>query len=187
MVTAEDYREYNGTISLDQSLAIFDFKLAPVDSTTAQILDVLEKLSQDIEALDLDRIPSIQSCLSEDYIAANDPAKDQATLFGVAAGVVPPDFDGLPQTIENIVAKYDKIKFEFADPDVEVDEDRATVSMRFEVYAETKPKENPPEPAKKWEIIVNGRLDFRKEDGDWKITYWRLIPPFLKFAEEPLE
>ena len=31
------------------------------------------------------------------------------------------------------------------------------------------------------------RLDLRKEDGDWKMTYWRLIPPFLKFEEEPLE
>jgi hypothetical protein len=58
--------------------------------------------------------------------------------------------------------------------------------MRFDVYAETKP--NPPAvPAKKWEIVVDGRLDLRKENDDWKITYWQLIPPFLTFKEEPLE
>jgi hypothetical protein len=53
--------------------------------------------------------------------------------------------------------------------------------MRFEVYAETKP----PEP-KKWEIVVDGKLDLRMQNGDWKITYWQLIPPFLKFEEKPL-
>lgn len=192
-VTSDDYREHKTTISLDQGLMSFDVSLAPVDSPTDQILSVLDALSQDIEALDPNRIPSIQSYLSEDYIAANDPVNDQATLFGVVAGVVPPDYQGLPDTVLNIVEKYDKIEFKFADPDVEFGEDTATVLMRFEVYAETKPKpadpvENKPEePAKKWEVVVDGRLDLRKEDDDWKITYWRLIPPFLKFEEKPLE
>ncbi|MFC1718843.1 nuclear transport factor 2 family protein, partial [Candidatus Poribacteria bacterium] len=131
---------------------------------------------QDIEALDPERIPSIKSCFSEDYIAAN----DQATFIGVVAGVVPADFQVLPDAILNIVEKYSKIEFKFADPDVELDEDTATVLMRFEVYAETR------EPAEKWEVIVNGQLDLRKEDGDWRITYWRLIPDFIKFEKEPL-
>ncbi len=180
-VTSDDYREYGTTIALDQELMIFDVSLAPLDSQTDRILGVLEALSQDIEALDPERIPSIESYFSEDYIAANDPVNDQATFIGVVAGVVPADFQGLPDAVLNIVEKYSKIEFKFADPDVELHEDTATVMMRFEVYAETK---NPPE---KWEVIVNGQLDLRKEDGDWKITYWRLIPDFIKFEKEPLE
>jgi hypothetical protein len=185
MVTADNYREYNTTISLDQLIASFDFGLAPVDSPTAEILDVLEQLSQDIEALDLNKIPSIQSYFSEDYVAANDPVDDLATFFAVGAGYISPDFNGIPDAVGKIVDRNDKIEFTFADPDVTFNEDTATVLMRFEVYAESKP--NPPDPAKKWEIIVDARIDLRKEDDDWKIIYWRLIPPFLKFEEEPLE
>ena len=184
-VTSDDYRQYETTISLVQELMLLDISLAPVDSPTDRILGVLEGLTQDITALDSDRIPSIQSYFTEDYIAANDPAEDLATFVGVAAGVVPPDYQSIPDTILTIVGKYDKLEFEFADPDVELIEKAATVLMRFEIYAETKPQ--PPDVAKKWELVVNGRLDLRKEDDDWKITYWRLIPPFLKFEEEPLE
>ena len=53
--------------------------------------------------------------------------------------------------------------------------------MKFKIYAETKP----PEP-KKWDIIVNGRLDLQKQNGDWKITYWELVSDFEKFEWEPL-
>ena len=180
-VNAANYRDHEDTISLHQSLMLLNISLVPVESPSVQILEVLEALSGDIEALDPDKIPSIQSLLAKDYVAANDPDRDQATIFGVIAGVVPPDYDGLPDTILTIIEKYDKLKFKFADPDVEFSGDSASVQMRFEVYAETKP----PEP-KKWEIVIDGRLDLRKQNGDWKITYWRLIPPFLKFEEEPL-
>jgi hypothetical protein len=184
-VTSDDYREYETTISLVQELMLLDISLAPVDSPTDRILGVLESLSQDIAALDPDRIPSIQSYFTEDYIAANDPVEDLATFFGVAAGVVPPDYQSIPDTMLTIVGKYDKLEFKFADPDVELIENAATVLMQFEIYAETKPK--PPDIAKKWELVANGQLDLRKEGDGWKITYWRLIPPFLKFEEEPLE
>ena len=81
-VTSDDYMEYRSTISLNQRLMPFDVSLAPVDSPTAQILAALEALRQDIETLDLDRVPSIQSHLSEDYIAA--PASCQACPTGQA-------------------------------------------------------------------------------------------------------
>ena len=84
-------------------------------------------------------------------------------------------------TIGGIIEKYDKLQFKFADPNVEYSGNSASVLMRFEVYAETKP----PEP-KKWEIVVNGRLDLREHNGDWKITYWKLVSDFLKFEWEPL-
>ncbi len=184
-VTSDGYREYKTVILLDQAIMFFDASLAPVDSPTDQILKVLDAFSQDLEALDSDRIPSILSYFSEDYVAANDPVNDQATLFGIIAGVVPSDYESIPDTVLTIVGKYDELEFRFADPDVELGEDTASVLMRFEVYAETKTNEDNQD--KKWEIVVDGRLDLRLEDGVWKITYWRLIPPFLKFEEGPLE
>jgi hypothetical protein len=180
VVTAADYREYNGTISLDRELLLFNISLVRVESLAAQILDVLEAFSRDIEALEQERIPAIQSRLSEDYTTGD----NEVTVVGVFAGVIPPNYDGLPDTIRNLIDKYDKLEFRFVDPDVEFTGDLASVLMRFEVYAETKAK--PPVPAKKWEIAVDGRLDLRKQDGDWKIIYWELVSDFLKFEEKPL-
>lgn len=178
LVTAPDYRDYKDTISLNQELLLLHIGLEPIDSPSASILECLEAFSREIEALDLDRIPIIQSYLTEDYTAAKD---DLATAFGIAAGVIPPDFGTLPETIENIVIKYSKLDFTFANPDVEITGDFAVVLMRFEVYAET----NPPEP-KKWEIVVDGMLELRKQEDQWKISYWKLLGDFLKFESEPL-
>ena len=184
-VASDGYRDNRTTISLDRELILLNISLAPVDSSSDQILGVLAGLSQDIEALDPDRTPSIQSCFSEDYIAANDPVKDQATFIVILAGIVSPDYEGIPDSVLTIVDMYSKLDLNFVNPDVELDKDTASVLMRLEIYTETRP--DPPNPAKKWEIVVDGRIDFRKEDDDWKIIYWRVMPDFLKFEEKPLE
>jgi len=178
LVDATDYNGHRDTISLNQGLLLLDIGLEPIDSPSASILELLEAFSREIEALDPDRIPTIQSYLTEDYTAAKE---DPATAFGILAGVIPPDYETLPETIENIVNKYDKLDFTFANPSIEITGDSAVVLMRFEVYAETKP----PEP-KKWEIIVDGRLELRKQEDEWKISYWKLLGDFLKFESEPL-
>jgi len=183
IVTASGYVEYKGIITLDRELVIFNINLVPVDSQSARILEVLEAFSRDIEALDAGRIPALQLYLTEDYIAS----PDEATMFlGVASGVVPANYDAFPDTIRNIIDKYDKIEFVFANPNVELDGDSAMVLVRLSIYAETKPVPEPATPAKKWEIVIDGRLDLRKENGDWKITFWQLIPPVLTLNEEPL-
>lgn len=178
IVTANNYKEYKDVISLNQELLIFNIGLIPVESPSAQVLAVLSAISQDISALDPNKAESIQtSYFSKDYIAAD----DEATAFGVFAGVVPPDYNGVPDTIRNIAKKYSKLRFEFANPDVKISGISASVQMRFMVFAETKP----PEP-KEWEIVVDGKINLRKQDGDWKIVHWQLIPPFLKFEERPI-
>lgn len=182
VVSAGSYLEYKTTTSLDRELLIFNISLVPAQSPSAAILEILKGLSEDIEALDPNRLPSIQARISEDYVAAD----DEATAFGIFAGVIPPDYKSLPDTILTIVEKYTKLEFNFVDPDVKISGNSASVDMRFEVYAETKRKVDPPEPPKKWEIVVNGNLELQKYDGVWKITKWQLIPPFLKFEWKPL-
>ena len=178
LVTAKDYREYKDNISLNQKLLLLNIGLEPIDSPSASILELLEAFSREIEALDLDRIPTIKSYLTEDYTAAKD---DPATAFGILAGVIPPDYETLPETIENIINKYDKLDFTFANPNIEITGDSAVVLMRFEVYAETKP----PEP-KKWEIVMDGMLELKNQEDQWRISYWKLVGDFLKFESEPL-
>lgn len=181
LITSKDYQDYKGKISLRQEILIFNISLIKTNSSGSQVINTLEALSRDIEALDPEKIPSIQGKISKDYV----PGDDAATVFGVFVGVIPPSYEGTPKAIETIIGKYDKIKFTFADPDVTFQgSDVALVEMRFEIYAET--KANPPNPAKKWEIAINGKLKLRKENGDWKIIFWQLVEPFLKFEEKPL-
>ena len=174
LVTATNYREYDGTISLDQESGLFDISL---ESPLAQILEVLNAITRDIEALDPGRIGAIQSYLSRDYTAS----RDLVTSVAVWAGVIPRDYDALPETVMNVVDKYSKLELDLVDPRVEFSGDSASARMRFEVYSETKP----PKP-QKWEIVVNGRMDLKKQNGDWKITYWKLVSDFIKFDWKPL-
>ena len=132
-------------------------------------LAVLAGLCGDIESLDPNRITSIQSYFSKNYIAAN----DQTTLFGAMNGLIPADYQEVPDTISGLIARFDTLEYKFTDPVVTLDEDAASVLMRLEIYALTNPE--PLDPPKRWTMIFDGRIDLRRESGDWKITYWQLI------------
>ena len=177
VVTAADHVEYKGTISLHQELLSFDVSLMPVDRQSEHILAVFDVISKEVGALNTDRIPSIQSCFSRDFTSG----EDDATLLGVFFGVVPPSYSEIPHTIENIVDNYIRVKFSFTDPEIKFKGESATVLAYFTVVAET----DPPDP-KQWELVIYGRFDFRRENGGWKITYWEVIPPFIKFVERRL-
>lgn len=177
IITAEKYKEYRSTISLNQELLFYNVSLTPVYDPSEPIIKVLDAVSKGIESLDPDKILLVQFYFTKDYVTAN----DEATAFGIFAGVVPPNYDKIPETLMNIVKKYDKLEFKFSNPEVKLGLDTATVMTRFMVNAETKP----PEP-KKWEIVIDGKFVFRKQDNEWKISFWGLIPPFIKFNEEPL-
>lgn len=175
--TASEYNDYHGSVSLQQELLSLNIAMIPVKSPSAPIIAVLEAISKSIESLDDAKIPEIQSYFSKDYVAGD----DEATAFGIFAGVIPPDYETIPETMKNINKKYSKLEFTFNNPEVEFDGDLANVKMRFIVNAET----NPPEP-KIWDIIVDGKMTFEQENGEWKMTLWALIPPFIKFEDKPL-
>jgi hypothetical protein len=177
VVTATDHVEYKDTISLHQELLSLDVSLMPVDRQSEHVLAVFDVISREIAELDTDRIPSIQSCFSTDFTTG----EDDATLLGVFFGVVPPSYNEIPDTIENIVDNYIRVKFSFTDPEIKFKGDFATVLAYYTVVVET----DPPDP-KQWELVIYGRFDFRRENGDWKITYWEMIPPFIKFVERRL-
>lgn len=177
IVNAKEYKEYRGFVSLQQELLSLDVKLVPLQSPSTPILTALDTISKDIESLDTVKIPEIQSFFSKTYVSG----KDEATMAGVVSGVVPPDYNSIPVTIDKIVKKYNKLSFKFANPEVTFDGDSATVQMRFMINAETKP----PDP-KLWEIVIDGKMICQKQNDVWKITFWGLIQPFLKFEEKPL-
>jgi hypothetical protein len=52
--------------------------------------------------------------------------------------------------------------------------------MRIEIKAQTKP----PDPMD-YDIVANGKMNFKKENDGWKIAFWELIE-FLKFEQNPV-
>jgi hypothetical protein len=176
VVTAADYAEYSNSLSLKQELLSYDISLIPNKSPAVPVIAILNSLSKDIGSLDEKKIPDIQSHFSKDYAAG----KDEATIFGIFAGVIPPNYDEIPKTMKNIDNKYTKLEFNFENPDVKIEGDTATILMRIAIKAQTKA----PDP-KDWDIVADGKIIFKKQDNDWKMIFWGLVQ-FVKFEEKPL-
>lgn len=176
-IIAQEYKEYHNAVSLQQELLSLDVKLTPIQSPSAPILAALDSISKGIESLDPTKIPDIQSYFSANYVAGS----DEATAAGVFSGVVPPDYKSIPDTTNNIIKKYKTLSFRFANPEVKFDGDSASVQMRLTINAETMP----PDPAL-WNIVVDSKMTLQKQDDSWKINFWGLIPPFLKFDRNPI-
>jgi len=168
-VVAANYREYRDTISLDQEPLLFDINLARIGSSSAQILGILESVRTDFAVLDLNRIPSVQSYFSKEYAASENPS----TYAVVLLGIIPLNYDKIPDTVATTVEDYSKLELKISDPRIEFSGDSASVWIQFEYCSETKPK--PPESPKRSEMTSDARLDFRKENGGWKITCWELL------------
>ena len=126
-------------------------------------LEILRLLSEDMAALDSAKVPSMTSYFSEDYKAA----KDVHTSFGILAGLIPSDFQSIPQFVSNIVHKYAKLEVSFSELTVELSRNSATVHTVYRFYGETRSPQ-----ARRLEALVDAALYFRKEIVEWKIIGW---------------
>lgn len=176
VVTATDYAEYNDSLSLKQDFLSYDIALIPNISPSVPIIFVLDSLSEDIGSLDEGKTAEIQSCFSKDYVASN----SAATVFGILAGVIPANYDAIPQAMKTVSGKYTKLTVKFTNRDIKVGVDTASVLMYVEIKAQTKP----PDPMD-YDIVASGKMYFKKENDGWKITFWELIE-FPKFAQNPI-
>ncbi|MGB9596605.1 MAG: carboxypeptidase regulatory-like domain-containing protein [Candidatus Poribacteria bacterium] len=175
-VKASDYQEYKDIFSFKQELLSYNISLIPLKSPTVPINFILDSIGADITSLDAKKIPDIQANFSKSYVASN----SDATIFGVIAGVVPANYDAIPKSIETIIDKYTKIEFKFVNRDIKIDGDNASVLMRIKIKAQTKPPD-----AADYDIEASGKIDFKKENDNWKITFWELIE-FFKFEQNPI-
>lgn len=176
IVRANNYQEYKDSFSFKQELLSYNVSLIPFESPSVPINLILDSLSANIASLDIKKIPDIHSNFSKSYVASN----NDATIFGIIAGVVPPNYDAVPKSIETIIDKYTKIEFKFVNRDIKIDGNNASVLMRIKIKAQTKPPN-----ASDYDIEASGEIDFKKENGNWKITYWELIE-FFKFEQKPI-
>ena len=166
MITAADYAPKMETFQLRTGRVGLNIRLMPATDPRMEIVQFLERFSALIESLNIKKLGTIQELFSESYVASDDPT----TLLGLATGVIPAKFDDVSQTIIVVFEKYDALQFQFKEIDVDVTNSRqASARFTLHIISEEGPRPN------KREILVDCKIDFRKEDLVWKIVFWQLF------------
>ena len=166
MIIADDYQPKIESIQLRSPRVGLNVRLMPSTDPEMEIIQFLDRFSALIESLDTGKLDTIQALFSESYVASDDPV----TLLGLATGVIPAKFDDVSQTIIIVFEKYDALQFQFKEIDVDVTNSRqASARFTLHIISEEGPRPN------KREIIVDCKIDFRKEDLVWKIVFWQLF------------
>ena len=166
MIVAIDYQPKIESFQLREARVGVNIRLMPSTDPKMEITQFLHRFSALIESLDIRKLGTIKELFSESYIASDDPI----TLLGLATGVIPAKFDDVSQTIIEVFEKYDALQFQFKEIDVDVTNSRqASARFTLHIISEEGPRPN------KREILVDCKIDFRKEDLIWKIVFWQLF------------
>lgn len=166
MIVATDYQPKTESFQLREARVGLNIRLMPSTDPKMEITQFLERFSALIESLDIRKLGTIKELFSESYVASDDPI----TLLGLATGVIPAKFDDVSQTIIEVFEKYDALQFQFNKIQVDVTNSRqASARFTLHIISEEGPRPN------KREILVDCKIDFRKEDLIWKIVFWQLF------------
>lgn len=160
------YEPYSTQVVLNEIRLVNNVALSPLNDHEEELNSLLDNLSDYLESLDMDNLPSLQSLFSDTYVAADDPI----TNIGVISGVVPPNYEGVIPTFMNVFEQYSWLGFTYDNLEYDITHARkASVQLLMGVDSEDADDMNL--------RILEGRcqFDFRREGGDWKIVYWKLM------------
>ena len=161
-----DYKPYNQPFVLNQERLVIDVALEPLRDPAVEIQEFFDNFSDLLESLDMENIEAIQALFSETYVAAD----DAATLFGVASGIIPENYEDVVPAITQLFEEYVFLEFLFKDIEIDVTHARKmAVTLRLDINAEKGEQRDPRE------LKAHCKFEFRREGADWKIVYWQLI------------
>ena len=166
IVEDADYKPYTQTFGLNQERLVVDVALTPLKDPAVEIQEFFDNFSDLLESLDMDNIEAILALFSETYVAAD----DAATLFGVASGIIPENYEDVVPAMTQLFEEYVFLEFLFNDIEIDVTHARKmAVTLRLDVNAEKGEQRDPRE------LKAHCKFEFRREGPDWKIIYWQLI------------
>ena len=161
-----DYKPYNQPFVLNQERLVMNVVLEPLRDPAVEIREFFDNFSDLLESLDMENIEAILALFSETYVAADDPA----TLFGVASGIIPENYEDVVPAITQLFEEYVFLEFLFKDIEIDVTHARKmAATLRLDVNAEKGEQRDPRE------LKAHCKFEFRREGADWKIVYWQLI------------
>ena len=166
VVADVDYKLYNQPFALSQPRLVVEVALTPLRDPAVEVREFFDHFSDLLESLDMDNIEAIRSLFSETYVAADDPA----TLFGVASGIIPENYEDVIPAITQLFEEYVSLEFIFKDIEIDVTNARKmAVTLRLDINAEKG------EARDLRELKAHCKFEFRREGSDWKIVYWQLF------------
>lgn len=166
IVRDPDYEYHGQPFALNQQRLVVDIALTPLKDPVLEIQGFFENFSDLLESVDVENIEAVERLFSEIYVAAD----DDATLFGVASGIIPENYVDVNPAITQLFDEYTFLEFLFKDMEMDVTHARkAAVTLRLDVNARKGEEEN------LREIKAGSKFEFRREGQDWKIVYWQLL------------
>ena len=166
IVRDPDYEYHGQSFSLNQQRLIVNIALTPLKDPVLEIQEFFENFSDLLESVDKENIEAIERLFSETYVAAD----DDATLFGVASGIIPENYADVNPAMTQLFDEYTFLEFLFKDMEMDVTHARkASVTLRLDVNARKGGEED------LREIKAGCNFEFRREGRDWKIVYWQLL------------
>ena len=165
-VTDPDYKPYSQPVVLGQERLVVDIALTPLRDSAVEIQEFFDNFAALLESVDIENIEAIQSLFSEAYVAADDPA----TLFGVASGIIPENYEDVAPAMTQLFEEYVSLQFLFKDIEMDIMHARkAAATLQLDVNAEKGVERD------LREIKASCKFEFRREERDWKIVYWQLF------------
>lgn len=165
-VVDPDYQPYTQSFALNKERLVIAVALTPLRDTLEEIEEFLDTYSRLLESVDLANLAEIQALFSESYVAAN----DAATLFALAAGIVPENYENVIPATTKLFEDHVSLEFLFKALEVDVTHARkASAILRLDMTAEKG------EQRALRELKGRCQFDFRREASDWKIVHWQLF------------
>lgn len=166
MVEDVDYKPYSESFGIDQERLVVNIALEPLKDPEVEAHEFFDNFSDLLESLDVENIEAIEALFSETYVAAD----DAATLFGVASGIIPENYDDVIPAITQLFEEYVSLEFLFTGIEIDVTHARKmAVTLRLDVIAEKGEQRD------LRELKAHCHFEFRREGADWKIVYWQLL------------
>ena len=166
MTEDADYKPYSQSFALRQQRVTVDVALTPLRDSVQEMRDFFDRFSDLLESVDTENIEAIESQFSETYVAAD----DDATLFGVASGIIPENYADIVPAMTQLFEEYVFLEFLFNNIQMDITHARkASVTLQLDVNARKEMDED------LREIKAGCKFDFRREGADWKIVYWQLL------------
>lgn len=161
-----DYKPHSQFFALRQQRVTVDVALTPLRDTVQEMRDFFDRFSDLLESVDLENVGAIESLFSETYVAAD----DDATLFGVASGIIPENYADVVPAMTQLFEEYVFLEFLFNNIQMDITHARkAAVTLQLDVNARKEIDED------LREIKASCKFDFRREGADWKIVHWQLL------------
>ena len=166
IVEDADYKPYSQPFALNQGRLTVDIALTPLREPAVEIQEFFDHFANLLESLDMENIEAIRALFSEIYVAAD----DAATLFGIASGIIPENYDDVVPAMTQLFEEYVSLEFLFKDMEIDVTHARKmAVTLRLDINAEKGEQRDPRE------LKAHCKFEFRREVPDWKIVYWQLF------------